>query len=154
MRMMRRVLVNSLLLITGIPLPGSLWARDQSTVSPIAPCTVAPGVKDPDHMVRPQYPSEALEAGREGSVVLRVAVDGTGKMTELTVVKGEPVFAKASIAAVRKWRFHPVLVEARSVETIYKVEVIFVQGPGSNSARDLGIAAPGRRFGCRKCHRI
>jgi TonB family protein len=81
---------------------------------------------DPDNMARPAYPYSAITARREGSVVLRASVEKTGKTTDLTVVEGEPTFAKPSLAAVRKWRFHPAIVEGQPVETTYKVEVRFV----------------------------
>jgi len=76
-------------------------------------------------MARPKYPKESLKAGVEDAVELRALVDSSGRTRELTVVKGKPAFAKPSVEAVRKWRFHPALVEGKPVETIYKVRVRF-----------------------------
>jgi TonB family protein len=77
-------------------------------------------------MTRPKYPKEALKAGAEGSVQLRVLVDSNGRTQNLTVVNGERVFAKPAVEAVRKWQFHPAVVEGKPVETAYKVTVRFV----------------------------
>ena len=41
-------------------------------------------------------------------------------------MKGEPVFAKPAIEAVRRWQFHPALTQGKPVETAYKVQVRFV----------------------------
>jgi TonB family protein len=77
-------------------------------------------------MVEPKYPEAALKAGVEGAVELRAVIGSNGKTRELMLVKGDPVFATPAVQAVRKWRFHPVLVKGESVETIYKLRVRFV----------------------------
>lgn len=92
----------------------------------IPPCQGPRSVPDPDHMVRPKYPKKSLEAGAQGTVELRAIVDRKGRTQNLTVVDGEPLFALPALEAVRKWHFHPVIVEGRPVETTYKVQVRFV----------------------------
>jgi TonB family protein len=77
-------------------------------------------------MVEPAYPEAALKAGIEGAVELRAVIAGNGKTQELTLVKGDPVFATPALQAVRKWRFHPVLVKGKPAETVYKLRVRFV----------------------------
>jgi TonB family protein len=67
----------------------------------------------PNRMVEPEYPEAALKAGIEGAVELRAVISSNGKTRELTLVKGDPVFASPAIQAVRKWRFHPVLVDLK-----------------------------------------
>jgi TonB family protein len=95
------------------------------TVSAILPCKDPHDVHDPEHVTHPKYPKESLKAGVEGAVELRAMVDSSGRTRELTVVKGEPVFAKPSVEAVRKWQFHAALVEGKPAQTIYKVRVRF-----------------------------
>jgi TonB family protein len=80
----------------------------------------------PNRMVEPEYPEAALKAGIEGAVELRAVISSNGKTRELTLVKGDPVFASPAIQAVRKWRFHPVLVKGKPVETTYNLRVRFV----------------------------
>jgi TonB family protein len=81
---------------------------------------------DPEHMVRPKYPKKSLKAGIEGHVELPVLVGNNGKTLEVTVGKGEPVFATPALEAIRKWQFHPVLIGGKPVETVYKIQVRFV----------------------------
>jgi TonB family protein len=98
----------------------------ENTPSSFPPCKEAASVPDPDHMTRPKYPKQSLKAGAEGTVDLRALVDPDGRTRDLTVVKGEDVFATPALNAVRKWRFHPVLVAGKPVETAYKVRVRYV----------------------------
>jgi TonB family protein len=92
-------------------------------------------------MVEPAYPEAALKAGIEGAVELRAVIAGNGKTQELTPIKGDPVFATPAVQAVRKWRFHPVLVKGKRVETIYKLRVRFVRIL-REAVTDLEIESP------------
>ncbi len=94
--------------------------------SSVPPCKDPRGAPSPEHMTRPKYPREALKAGDQDTVELRALVDPNGKTRNLTVVKGEPIFTKPAMEAVRKWQFHPALVEGKPAETVYKVQVRFV----------------------------
>ncbi len=53
------------------------------------------------------YPPEALQAGRQGSVVAWLALDRDGAVTETIIVSGEPEFAAAVEAALPTARFLP-----------------------------------------------
>jgi protein TonB len=57
----------------------------------------------------PVYPADALRAGIEGRVVLRVKVDADGRVDTLEIDKSAnwPSMDQAAIAAVRLWRFIP-----------------------------------------------
>jgi TonB family protein len=110
---------------------GGLPAQDARVVPASAGSSVPPrkeprSVPDPEHMTRPKYPKESLQAGVEGAVELRAIVDPNGRTQGLTVVNGKPVFAMPALEAVRKWHFHPVVVEGKPVETTYKIRVRFV----------------------------
>lgn len=99
--------------------------RPAQIASSVLPCREPGSVADPNHRIRPKYPKASLKAGTEGAVELRVVVDSGGKIRDLRSVKGEPAFANPSVEAVRKWQFHPALVEGKPVETVYKVRVRF-----------------------------
>ena len=109
-------------------LMGAMFAQEVQSpqnVSAILPCNGPHHIQNPEHMARPKYPKESLKAGVEGAVELRASVDSSGRTRELTVMKGDAAFAKASVQAVRKWQFHPALVQGKPVKTIYKVQVRF-----------------------------
>lgn len=70
--------------------------------------------------VAPQYPPQAVKAGKQGKVVLKVHVDERGRPLSARVYKAEPpeaeaVFGDASIVAVMKWRFNPAQKAGKAV---------------------------------------
>jgi TonB family protein len=92
-------------------------------------------------MVQAKYPEAALKAGIEGAVELRAVISSHGKTQELTLVKGDPVFATPAVQAIRKWRFHPVLVNGKRVQTAYTLQVRFVPSL-QEAVTDLKIESP------------
>ena len=133
--------MRSILLIAiTIPILGSgVWCgfrgvqpAQDAPAAPASPGASIPrcrGPRDapePEHMTRPKYPKKFLKSGIGGNVELRAVVASDGKTRELTVVSGNPNLAAPARDAVRRWRFHPALVEGKPVETVYKVRVRFV----------------------------
>lgn len=80
-----------------------------------SPSSAASEGADVDEMPRivtnpaPRYPAEALTAGSQGVVVLRVAIGADGKVTRAGVHRSSGVAAldEAALAAVRRWQFVP-----------------------------------------------
>jgi TonB family protein len=58
----------------------------------------------------PIYPEEAVKAGNQGDVILKVDVDESGKVIVAAPVVGDPVLVAASIEALRNFRFRPYLL--------------------------------------------
>lgn len=119
-----RVVVIAILL-SG-PFAQNTISAPQNIASGVPPCKDPAVEPSPEHMIRPKYPKESLKAGAEGAVDLRALVDADGTTRDLSVVSGEPVFAKPALEAIRKWQFHPILIAGKPVETAYKVRVRFV----------------------------
>ncbi len=65
--------------------------------------------------VAPEYPETAKRAGIEGTVMLKVLVNRTGKVDSVEVQKGPAVFHKAAIAAARETTFKPARQNDRTV---------------------------------------
>ncbi len=65
--------------------------------------------------VTPDYPETAKRAGIEGTVMLKVLVNKTGKVDSVEVQKGPVVFHKAAIAAARETTFKPARQNDRAV---------------------------------------
>jgi len=80
------------------------------------------------HDEAPVYPVEAKAKGIHGNVVLKATIDTTGKMSELKLIKGDPVLAKAAIEAVKKWRYRPYLLDGQPVTVETTIVVRFVLG--------------------------
>lgn len=79
------------------------------------------------HSPRPQYPADALAAGVEGRVVLRVELDRAGRVTRAVVAKtsGQAVLDEAARRAVATWKFEPATRLGIRVATAIKVPVVF-----------------------------
>jgi len=83
---------------------------DIAPPGPPGPPAKPPG---PDGVVvisapRPPYPRDALRAGIEGTVVLRIAIDANGKPTDVSIEKssGNRDLDREAMSHVkRKWRF-------------------------------------------------
>ena len=80
----------------------------------------------PVYKIEPEYSEEARKAKYQGTVVLSVIIDATGKPTNLKVVRplGLGLDEKA-IEAVRKWRFRPGTKEGKPVAVYATIEVNF-----------------------------
>jgi TonB family protein len=91
----------------------------------IPPCNAPREEASAEKIVRPKYPRDALNKGKGGEVDLRVIVAPNGKVTDLTVLKGEPEFSKSSLVAIQKWRFSPHSLNGHPSEASYRVQVRF-----------------------------
>ncbi len=53
------------------------------------------------------YPTEARASWTEGTVVVRVKLDGNGNVTNATAISGAAALIPDCLANARKWRFRP-----------------------------------------------
>ncbi|MGJ4730257.1 energy transducer TonB [Luteimonas sp. SDU101] len=76
---------------------------------------------------RPEYPSAALRAGEEGTVVLRVDVAADGTPSDVQVVgrSGSRELDRAAERAVRDWTFRPATRDGKAVASSVQVPVDF-----------------------------
>ncbi len=77
--------------------------------------------------VAPVYPPEMKSEHKEGSVVLQVSISKEGVPQSMSLQSGdsEPAFVDAAIAAVKEWRYKPVLLNGEPVEVLTTVTVNF-----------------------------
>lgn len=75
----------------------------------------------------PEYPTDALQLGRQGVAVLLVIVAENGRPMQIRLVKssGFKSLDKAAKAAVAKWKFRPAQRGGRAVSCPIKVPVRF-----------------------------
>jgi protein TonB len=61
----------------------------------------------------PEFPERALQQRISGSVTVEFVVAANGETTDVRVVESDPagVFDRAAIAAVRRWRYEPVIID-------------------------------------------
>jgi TonB family protein len=107
---MRQWLTFVVLLCTVLRIPSAPAARAQEQ---------ALGTRKVINRVVPQYPQLARSMRIEGTVKLLAVVAPNGKSTSTRVMGGHPVFAKAAVDAVEKWKWTPGPEETREVLEIH-----------------------------------
>lgn len=77
--------------------------------------------------VAPTYPPQALARGVEGEVRLRLTISTEGRVAKAEIVSASPpgVFETAALAAVRRWRFDPVMRAGRPTEASITTTIRF-----------------------------
>jgi TonB family protein len=68
--------------------------------------------------VRPIYAPMVIASGVKGDVVLEAMIDPGGKVSQLRVVKSQPMLTQAAYDAVRQWEFDPATVGGGAVITV------------------------------------
>lgn len=76
---------------------------------------------------KPDYPTVARARGYEGTVTLRVLVGPDGRAQEVQIQKssGWSVLDRASVEAVKGWRFTPAREDGRAVPSWLVIPVVF-----------------------------
>jgi protein TonB len=100
---------------------------------PQGPVRVGGQVKAPSlvQRVNPEYPMVAQAAHVEGNVVLEATVNKSGRVESVRVVNGNPLLEAAAIAAVKQWRYEPLLLNGEPVPFILTVTVSFKMPRGN-----------------------
>lgn len=83
------------------------------------------------HRELPVYPVMARKLGKEGKVVLRLALDAQGKLQGIDTVESNGFgFADAASTAIRKSTFEPAVSNGRAVSSQVLVPIRFVLNEG------------------------
>jgi protein TonB len=77
------------------------------------------------HRVAPEYPKLAEAARIGGLVILEALVGEDGRVKTVTVLRGRPLLDEAAIAAVRQWRYKPLLLNGQTQEFYLTVTLSF-----------------------------
>ena len=78
-----------------------------------------------ERSVAPVYPEIARHAGIEGDVVLRVYVSSSGRVTDLKVLDGPPILARAAAEAVQQWQYQAPRMNGRPASVVTTLVVSF-----------------------------
>jgi TonB family protein len=71
------------------------------------------------------YPADAQAAGIQGNVVVEIALNEQGVITDATVIRSVPLLDESALKAVREWRYDPVIVNGTAVPAKMTVIVNF-----------------------------
>jgi len=77
--------------------------------------------------VEPEYPSASKRLREEGSVVVQVLIDERGMPNDVHVVKssGFSRLDASAVSAVKRFRFHPTVINGRPATGYAKIPVNF-----------------------------
>jgi protein TonB len=78
--------------------------------------------------IKPRYPSIAVSARIQGTVVLQATISKGGSIENLRVIGGPPMLQQAALDAVRSWRYKPYLLNGEPVEVETTINVVFNLG--------------------------
>ena len=78
--------------------------------------TEGPSAKFLLKKVGPEYPHEAMAAGVEGDVVFRIIIGTDGRVEEIHLRRGKPLFIEAAAKAVSKWQYKTFMHHGNAVE--------------------------------------
>ena len=57
------------------------------------------------YFVAPDYPSRALQAAKQGTVVARLTVNAAGDVDEVKIRSGDPLLGASVVETLKKWKF-------------------------------------------------
>lgn len=104
----------------------------RSSTTPAAPARPRPQDRDaePATQVQPTYPPAALRVREEGTVLLRVEVDATGRPVSVEVQRSSRSrdLDRAARDAVQQWTFEPAIRDGRPASSTVTVPVDFSIG--------------------------
>ena len=75
--------------------------------------------------VQPRYPQNAMSMRVQGAVQLEATINKEGNISNLKVVSGDSVLARAASDAVRQWRYKPYYLNGEPVEIETQITVNF-----------------------------
>jgi protein TonB len=115
---------------TGLPDSIGTAAPPQVHVAPLRKLAISSGVMEGHKLsgAEPRYPTIAIAARVQGTVVLAATISKTGAIENLRVVSGPPMLAMAAEQAVQTWRYRPYLLNGAPVEVETTVRVLFHLG--------------------------
>ena len=91
----------------------------------------------------PSYPPLAQHMNVQGAVVLQALIGSDGVIQNLRVMSGPAILASAAQAAVREWRFKPIVQNGQAVESKATITVNFtIRVADSSSNPTLAESRP------------
>lgn len=105
-------------------------ATPEAPKAPSGPVRVGGEIREPRKIknVNPVYPELAKRARAQGVVILECTISAEGTVTDVKVLRGQPMLDQAAIDAVRKWVYEPTQLNGIPVPVVMTVTVNFRLG--------------------------
>jgi len=102
------------------------WKKPTTTVRESTASSPGDSTKlEPLKIQKATYPAEAAEKQIQGQVWVKLLVSETGDIENVEVVSGDPILAKATVDAVKKWKFKPFIKNGKPVKVFTKMPLDF-----------------------------
>ena len=75
--------------------------------------------------VAPVYPEQALQMKIQGPVQIMATISKDGNITNLKLVSGDPILARAAMDAVKQWKYQPYYLNSQPVDIQTDITVNF-----------------------------
>jgi TonB family protein len=111
-----------------VPASGNI-SNLASPVGASTPSMVAQSELEPVSVIKrvsPIYPPVARQRMISGSVVVEAIVDKQGKIADMKLVSGPPIFRDAAFDAVKQWQFKPAKLNGQPIEQPTKIRLDFI----------------------------
>ena len=120
------------------PRPGEYWPSSDTRWP--RPAQYYAGVHAPAKIrhVDPVYPDAARRAGVRGVVIVELALDLDGHVTDVRVLRGIQGLDQAVIDAARQWQFAPTFMNGEPVRMKAVMTVSFEPPPGTATSPASG----------------
>ncbi|HUJ40722.1 MAG TPA: energy transducer TonB [Candidatus Acidoferrales bacterium] len=113
--------------LPGVGMPPALPPPPHLPPPPPAPRFVPSEIQQALLVTRidPVYPPLAKQIRLEGTVLIRAVIAQDGRIESAEVLSGNPLFVRAALDAILRWRYRPTLLNGRPVEVETLITVIF-----------------------------
>lgn len=75
--------------------------------------------------ISPVYPTVALKARTQGTVLVEAVTDIYGRVIKVNVISGHPLLRRAASDAVYKWVYEPYVINGMPRPVVFTVSVVF-----------------------------
>jgi TonB family protein len=75
--------------------------------------------------VQPVYPAQAMQMRVQGAVQLLATISKEGQISNLSILSGDSILARAATDAVRQWKYKPYYLNGEPVEIQTQITVNF-----------------------------
>lgn len=105
--------------------PGTPTTIEKLNIDVVVDLDSAEASKRLIHSTPPEYPDEARATHLQGTVSLLVRIGRDGSVIDTKEISGPPGLVPAAIAAVKTWRYRPILADGKLQEARTVVDVTF-----------------------------
>ena len=86
--------------------------------------------------VAPVFPDVDETAGAEGVVLLEIRIAENGEVSDIRILRSNPLLDAAIVEAVSQWKYAPPIVDGVAVPVVMTIPVSYTAPPDADATRD------------------